>query len=231
MLKLNKFDFKSLISPIVLLIFSALFLTTFIDQFLQKQIELIISSKDGLSNIVWFWGFCSLINTLFFPLLITILCSYFIVSNKNENKLSQFFKNNLELCLIETLRAWGKAFLWGFLLIIPGLVKFADYILTPFVVLFSEKYKKGEVDALEYSRLIAKKFWWRIQLWLSVFYLIIPAIIYFIFDEFQVFESHPVTATLLVFAKTFIELVFHFTILKLFIKYLNSIEVTIDAHV
>lgn len=231
MLQVNKFDLKLLLKPFVLLIFSALLISTVTDQFLQNQIENVIRSKDGLSNIIWFWGFLSLVNVMVFPLLVAVLSSFFLVSNRAENNIQHFFKNNLELCFIETLRAWGRSFLWSFLFIIPGLIKFADYILTPFVVMFSNKYKNGEVDALQYSTLISKKFWWRIQLWLSVFYLVIPITLYFLFDEYQLFAIHPISATLLVFLKTFIELLFHFLILKLFIKNLNTIEVPLESHV
>lgn len=231
MLQVNKFDLKLLLKPFILLIFSALLISTVTDQFLQNQIENVIRSKDGLSNIIWFWGFLSLVNAMVFPLLVAVLSSFFLVSNRAENNIQHFFKNNLELCFIETLRAWGQSFLWSFLFIIPGFIKFADYILTPFVVMFSNKYKNGEVDALQYSTLISKKFWWRIQLWLSVFYLVIPITLYFLFDEYQLFAIHPISATLLVFLKTFIELLFHFLILKLFIKNLNTIEVPFESHV
>ena len=231
MLQLKKFDFKLLLNPFILLIFLAILISTLFDQTLQKQIENVISSKDGLSNIIWLWGFLSLINAIVFPLLVTILCSFLLVTGISEDKLGSFLENKLELCFIETLRAWGKSFLWAFLFIIPGLIKFADYVLTPFVVLFSRKYHNGEVDALKYSTLIAKKFWWQIQLWLTIFYFLLPITLYFMFDEYQIFAMHPVSATLLIFVKTFIELLFNFTILKLFIKNLNTIEVAVESNV
>ena len=64
-----------------------------------------------------------------------------------------------ELAFVETLRAWGKTFLWCFLFIIPGLIKYTYYLMAPFVVLFSRKYAAGEEDALKYSEQLSKKFW------------------------------------------------------------------------
>lgn len=199
------------------------------DQYFSHQIELLISSKDGLSNMIWIWGGLSILSAIFFPLLISLLCAYTLVSHHSHIK--KYFSENLELGIIESLRAWGKTFLWTFVFVIPGLIKYIHYILTPFVVAFSERYKKGEVDALEYSTKIAKSFYWSIKCWMGVFYLIIPAIMYFVFDEWRMFSNHPISATLLVGVETVIELLFHFIILKMFINYINQNEVQNGSHV
>ena len=172
--------------------------------------------------MIWVWGASSLISSLFFPLLISMLCSYtlsnFFVSKK------VLFSEKLELALVETLRAWGKTFLWCFLFIIPGLIKYSYYLMTLFVVLFSKKYAAGEVDALEHSEKISKKFWWRLNLWLTVFYLVIPLALSSSFDEYRLFTTHPLTATLSVLLDSVLVFTFHFLILKQFIKYLNEVE-------
>lgn len=219
---MNKLDLKSILNPYFLLIFSAVFFSTLIDQLLQKQVENLISSKDGLTNMIWVWGGLSIINAILFPVLISLLCAYVLV-NTNQ-KIKTFLAENIELSFIETLRAWGKTFLWTFVFIIPGIVKYINYILTPFVVMFSRKYKNGEVDALKYSTLISKHFWWSIKLWLGVFYVIVPIIFYALFDDYRVFSTHPIAASALVFLNAVIQILFHFVILKLFIKYLNEVE-------
>jgi hypothetical protein len=137
------------------------------DQYLTKQVENLISSKDGLSNMIWVWGGLSVLSAILFPLLISIFCAYFFITSTKS--LNEFVEDNFELSLIETLRAWGKTFLWSFVFLLPGVFKYINYILTPFVVMFSKKYKRGEVDALEYSTLISKKFFWSIKLWLGCF--------------------------------------------------------------
>jgi hypothetical protein len=199
------------------------------DQFLTKQVEILISSKDGLTNMIWVWGGLSVLSAILFPLLISMFCAYFLISSTKS--LNEFVKENFELGLIETLRAWGKTFLWSFVFFLPGVIKYINYILTPFVVMFSRKYKRGEVDALEYSTLISKKFFWSIKMWLGLFYVIVPVLFYALFDEYRVFGTHPVSATLVVCLETLLEIVFHFIILNLFIKFLNANEVENGSHV
>ena len=199
------------------------------DQFLTKQVEVLISSKDGLSNMIWVWGGLSVLSAIMFPLLISMFCAYFLISSTKS--LNEFVEENFELSFIETLRAWGKTFLWSFVFFLPGVIKYINYILTPFVVMFSRKYKRGEVDALEYSTLISKKFFWSIKMWLGLFYVIVPVLFYALFDEYRVFSTHPVAATLVAGLETLVEIIFHFIILNLFIKFLNANEVENGSHV
>lgn len=205
-----------------MLIFSAVLAATFADQLLNKQIDSIIRSPQGLSNMIWVWGLLSLNVTLFFPLLITLLCSQTLAVNVHSFR--SFFNGKFELGLIETLRAWGKTFLWCFVFIIPGLIKYTYYLMAPYVVFFSERYAEGEVDALEYSALLSKKFWWRLNLWLTVFYFVIPVILSSLLDEYRLFSLHPVSALACVLLETCLVLSFNYFILKLFFKYLNEVE-------
>ncbi len=183
---------------------------------------MLISSKDGLTGMIWVWGGLSVLSAILFPVIVSIFCAYLLVST--NTKMKEFLAENFELSLIETLRAWGKTFLWSFVFILPGVIKYINYILTPFVVLFSKRYKRGEVDALEYSTAISKHFFWKIKLWLGLFFVIVPLLFYLLFDEYRVFKTHPITATGLVFLAAVVQLLFHFVILKLFIKFLNDVE-------
>jgi hypothetical protein len=215
-------EFKKILSVNFLLIFLAVFLSTIVDQALNKQIETVIRAPTGLSNMIWFWGATSLASSLFFPLMITMLCCYTLASLPIGR--FKMFSDHFELALIETLRSWGKTFLWCFVFIIPGLIKYTFYILSPFVVFFSKKYAAGQVDALEYSEVLTKKFWWRLNLWLTIFYFIIPIALSSLFDEYKILSTHPVSATLCVLFETLMIFCFHFLILKLFIKYLDEVE-------
>ena len=215
-------NFKKILSPSFLLIFLAVLIGTLVDQSLNKQIELVIKSPDGLSNMIWVWGLGSLTSSLFFPLLISMLCSYTLANIFFSKR--KLLSEKFELALIETLRAWGKTFLWCFVFIIPGLIKYTYYLMAPFVVLFSKKYERGEVDALVYSEQLSKKFWWRLNLWLTVFYFIIPLVLSSGLDEYKLFSAHPITAALGVLLETVLVFAFHYLILKLFITYLNEVE-------
>lgn len=189
---------------------------------LNKQIEIVIQAPTGLSNMIWFWGALSLSTSLFFPLLLSMLCCHSLTTV--EVNASRFLKNKFELGLIETLRAWGKTFAWCFVFIIPGLIKYTYYLLAPFVVMFSKKYADGEVDALEHSKTISKAFWWRLNLWLAVFYMVIPLATSALLDEKKVFANHPVTAVMSVLMETVLLYAFHFLILKSFLVCLKKIE-------
>ncbi len=217
-----KIEFKRIFSLNFLLIFLAVLLSTLTDQSLNRKIEHIIKSPDGLSNMIWVWGFASLGSSLLFPLLISMLCSY-TLSNAFLSK-RQMLKEKFELALIETLRAWGKTFLWCFVFIIPGLFKYIYYLLSPFVVFFSKKYEDGQVDALELSEKIAKKFFWRLNIWVTLFYFLLPITLSATIDEFKVFQFHPISATVCVLFESILIFVFHFLILRLFLRFLNEVE-------
>ena len=199
-----------------------MFVSTYSDQVITRKVEAIISSKDGLNNTIWFWAGLSLFTTILFPLLTALLSSFCII--KSDKNLKNFVGENLELSFVETLRAWGSAFMWSFVLILPGLRKFIHYTFTPHVVFFSRRYKAGEVDALEYSEVIAKKFWKKLNLWLTVYFLIIPIIFYVLFENYRLFSMYPLAATGLVLLKTVVEYCFNFNLLQILIKYLNETE-------
>ena len=202
-----------------------MFLSTIIEQVISKKIEILVSSKDGLSSMIWFWGGLSLFTTIFFPMLVALLSSYNLI--KTQVSSPDFIADHLEMSLIETLRAWGKSFLWSFLLVLPGIWKFFLYTLTPYIVLFSERYKKGQVDALDYSSMICKKNWKAINWWLTVFYLFVPIGFYFLTEPIRLINEHPFLATLVVLAHTLAEYLFHYFILKIFINFINENELVL----
>ncbi len=224
MLQVNKLSFKSVFTPFFLLIFSAMFLSTLTDQFIASRVELLVSSRDGLSNMIFFWGAFSLISAIFFPLMFAVLCSYSIVRKPNSTTAQQFIEDNIELSIIETLRAWGKSFLWTFVLIFPGLWKFVLFALTPYVVLFSKKYKSGKVDALEYSTLICKKNFKQVNLWLGVFYVAVPILIYVVAEPYRLLKDNPIAGTVIVLIRTLSEYCFHYMMLRFFITFINQNE-------
>lgn len=205
-----------------LLIYMTVSLSILVDQFLNKKIELVIRSEKGISNLIWFWGLGSLISSLLFPLLISMLCCYALSDFFPSMK--KMFSQKLELCLIETLRSWGKTFLWCFLFIIPGFIKYSFYILTPFIVLFSEKYDQGQVDALEQSEKLSKKFFWRLNFWILIFFILLPLLFSSLFDEYRLFSTHPLSACLIACLDSLLVYTFHYLILKLLNKYLPEVE-------
>jgi hypothetical protein len=225
-LQLNKLDLKSFLNPYFLLIFSAMFLSTFSDQLITRKVEAIISSKDGLSNVIWAWAALSLFCTILFPLLTAMLSSFCII--RADKNLKKFVTENLELSFVETLRAWGKSFLWSFVFLLPGIRKFIHYTFTPHVVFFSKRYKAGEVDALAYSEQIAKKYWKPLNAWLTLYFLVVPVVFYLMFENYRLFSMYPLAATGLVLLKTVVEYCFNFSMLRILFKYLNETEYTTE---
>lgn len=203
-----------------------MFLSTLSDQLITTQMERLIGSKNGLSNMIWFWGSVSLVNAILLPMITALISSFMVVDfDKKPAGSLEFSAEHFELLTIETLRSWGKSFLWSFVFVLPGVWKFFTYTLTPYVVLFSKKYAAGEVDALEYSEYICKKNWKAVNKWLTVFYLVVPIASYFLFEPFRILAQTPVRATILIFVKTVVELAFHYQMLKILIEFINKNEI------
>jgi hypothetical protein len=76
-----------------------------------------------------------------------MICHFF----KNGNSLQDFLRQHLEQGLIESLRAFFRAVLWGFVFIFPGFHRFFQYQFVLYVVGLDEKYDKDQVDALTES--------------------------------------------------------------------------------
>ena len=128
-------------------LYSAVVISLIIDQSLNLKIETILRSPDGLSNSIWIWGGLSLISTLIFPVLFTLSSCFFITEKIKGLSISQFpgfLKQHFELTLLESMRAWAYMFLWFFVLFFPMVYKFVSYTMTPFLVVYSPAYARGE---------------------------------------------------------------------------------------
>lgn len=214
----NKLQFFKALKSSFLLIFLATLIYRLVDQYTTKQIEGIIRSSDGISSMIWFWASISLILSILFPTFVAII-SLYALKNNSLRRLGRFLNDKLELSILETMRAYGSAILWGFLFIIPGLIKMSYYYLTTFVVLFSPDYAEGKVDALEKSTEISKHHWVALNLLITLFYLVIPVITSTIFDEYTVFDKHPISAAAYCGLEAVFTLLFHYIVLNMFLGY------------
>jgi hypothetical protein len=218
---INKLKFFKALKSSFLLIFLATLIFRIVDQFTTKQIEGIIRSSDGISSSIWLWGGLSLFLSILFPTLVAII-SLYALKNNSLRQFGSFLGNNLELSILETMRAYGISILWGFLFIIPGLIKMSYYYLTTFVVLFLPEYAEGKVDALKKSDEISKHHWVTLNLLITLFYFIIPIITSTIFDEYTVFDKHPLSAAAYCGLEAVFTLLFHYIVLKLFLGYFTT---------
>lgn len=188
-----------------------------LDQYLTQQIEKVIQSSEGLNSIIWFWAGFSLLNSILFPTLLAIICLY-ALKNNSLRQFSSFLADHFEFSILETMRAWGTSILWGFLFIIPGLIKMSYYYLTTFVVLFLPEYAEGRIDALKKSQEISKPHWGALNGLVTLFYFVIPLIISTLLNEYTLFEKHPLWAAMNCAFEGLCILLFHYTVLKLFLK-------------
>lgn len=77
--------------------------------------------------------------------------------NSQQKTLSEFIRFHLEQGLIESLLGFLKAIKWGFILILPGLIKAIRFQFVNFIVCTNKDYSTGKVDALQTSESLAKK--------------------------------------------------------------------------
>jgi len=116
--------------------------------------------------------------SLLFPLFIQCLCLFFLVFSclfilpyffqKMLNKEDHFIyvPPSFYTFLIEHFRPWMKemskvltvSYLWGLLLIVPGLVKLVKCSFVNYIVLFNRSYHVQEISALNHSSKLTRGF-------------------------------------------------------------------------
>ncbi len=96
---------------------------------------------------------------------ILLICYHF----HHKSPVLPFLKKYTEMGLIESLRAFFQSILWGFLFIIPGLIKMIRYQFVLFVVASSKSYEGGSLDALKGSETLTRGYFWSLTLLVFVF--------------------------------------------------------------
>lgn len=96
-----------------------------------------------------------------------IVCGHF----SKQSHMNLFVVSKLEESLIESLRAFFRATLYGFLLIIPGLIKMVRYQFVIFIVGDNKNYSDGQLDALKGSAALTKGHFFSLVFLLFIFML------------------------------------------------------------
>lgn len=65
--------------------------------------------------------------------------------------------------LAEYMRMLAKVLMFGLLLLIPGFVAYCLFIFVPYIALFSKPYREDKVEALSYSKRLARPYLGRIM--------------------------------------------------------------------
>lgn len=172
-------------------------ITTMIDQFTSQNLEVLLQDENGLGPQLWLMVALSIINSLVFPVLLTMLVIFAAVEPpKTFHRLGFFVRRHLNQLYIENLRAWGSTIRWGILLVVPGLVRMVQLLFVPFVVCLSPEYDEGNIDALEASGRCTRRSWPQVLALVFLFYAFIPFVLSQVFDPFRVYSRTPTTALL-----------------------------------
>jgi hypothetical protein len=182
--------------PALFLIFFVVLFTNISEQLLNEKLQVEMRSE----------------TSTFFALVLTVILlslgSVFIqeaVFLAYIEKLQPQNKYSMSSRLIdlirETLKAIGSASLWMYVFIVPGLMRWVQYSLLPFVVFLNPEYQSGEREALSLSRQLIKTKAFRFYgVWLF-FNLLIPLLLSFFTADWESFRQTPISATILSFAE------------------------------
>jgi hypothetical protein len=171
---------------------------TSIDQLLTINIDESLRSPTGALGTVWVLGFFSLVLGIIFPILGILVVLYGAkTADTSERGLWQYIQKFFNQVSIEILRSWGKTLLWSLLLLIPGIWKYVQYTLIPFVVTLSKPYDRGELDALQFSAKIVRHHLGKVLCILVVFHFFIPSLMTVLFDDYRLVWSTPLSALFL----------------------------------
>ncbi len=159
----------------------------------------------GASSSLYIFGFLSLVSGTVFPLILATLCLYALSTLENwKSGIGTFFERFFNHICIETLRAWGKTLAWSLLFILPGIWKFLEYSLVPFVVTGSKEYDQGREDALKTSSLIVRRHWGKIIGVFLCFHLFLPLIFTSLFDAYRLIWKTPIASLTLNLIDTYL---------------------------
>ena len=186
--------FKKVFLPL----FALVVLSNNIDQYLNLKMENALRDPLGVQTQVIYYGFFSILSSIFFPVLLISVALFAFTNLENLQKsLQDFWARYLNQMYIETLRSWGKTLLWSLLFILPGVWKYIQYTMVPFVVASSKEYDEGRLDALKGSAQVVRRHWFKVIAILILFHLLIPGLLTTLFDAYRLIWKTPVQSLFL----------------------------------
>ena len=202
---------------------------TSLDQVLTMKIdEALRNTVTGGMSLIWAYGFLSLISGILFPILGILVVVYGAsFPETTEHGLVYFIEKNISQLSIEILRSWGKTLFWTLALIVPGIWKYIEFTMIPFIVMLSPSYQRGEEDALEASSRLVRGNLMRIISILVAFHLILPSVLAVLFDDYRIVWQTPVPALFLTFLDVYIFIISTQLLIQVFEK--NAPESTAEV--
>lgn len=103
-------------------------------------------------------GFAMTLSDLAISSILLILIPFWLSTPLSNSQISlrQFCSQKISSLCIENLRAIAQIVRWSLLLFVPGIIRYFRYYFVSFIVLTSQSYHDGKVDALEESNQILK---------------------------------------------------------------------------
>jgi hypothetical protein len=207
---LNKHLWVKLIASLA----GLLFISQLIEQALNQQMKQAMQSESSGFVIT---AFALFINGVSIIWLQTIVVMFLFQDQHPETK-SFSVATKIQDFTKEWLRAMGVTSLWMFALVIPGLIRWIDYTLLPFVCFFDTAYQEGAVDALDRCRTLARGIRGRLWCLMIGFSIVIPLIITGVFGDFESLFEHPIAATLLVIFDAVVQALAFWLVWRLYLK-------------
>jgi hypothetical protein len=178
--------------PTIIILFSITLLTNISEQYLNMKLQIEMRSESSAFFLIVFL----IVTTSLFGVFLQE--AVFLLSIERHQPQHQFPLATRFIDLIkENLKAIGSASLWMFVFIIPGLIKWIEYSLLPFVVFLNPDYQKGDREALSLSIALVKKSFWKFFLFWILFNCVIPICLSVMGGEYESFKETPLIATLL----------------------------------
>lgn len=190
-----------------------------LDQSVVKLMEQEMMSPQGAGPKLWMWAAASLGINLVYPLASLVLA----LSAFDQDSTPRQIIRNIDYAFRESLRAFGKSLLWGFLLILPGLYKAMRFSLTSFVVCLDPSYRSGHIDALKASEELTAGVWPKILGLFLIFGALIP-LVGSSLSSYKSFENSLSTAFALSALDAFFFVVWNSSLLFIFFKKLKKGE-------
>jgi hypothetical protein len=180
--------FKSLLR-IGLPLFVLTVIGAVMDQWITGRMEDMLLNPTGTSRLIWLYGGFSMMWSLLYPLMGLLLILWTVQSRP----FLTFWSESFPQAMIEIMRSWGKSMTWSFLFIIPGLIRFIQYLFVPLIVCLDPQYGEGRREALEHSRALSKGQLARLAGFFVLTTMLVPGLLTS-FDEWKIFSVHPASA-------------------------------------
>lgn len=172
-----------------------------------------MNSQEGTGYKLWLYGGLTISMGMILPLLQMIL----VLAGSSQRGLLSFLNAKFKQSLIESMRSWGKAMTWSFLLIVPGVVRYIRYLFVVFIVCEDPNYAQGKVEALQTSFRLSRNIWTKLFFIYFVFAILIPSILS-TQDELRIITLHPIAGLGFCLLESLLGIVFTLIILRIYRK-------------